>query len=119
MAGHKSKSIAPADPIRSRARSRRPRAAAPSEHPQPLNRLPGRDPPPATLDDAIEQERGRMNRACSVLSCLSHALLNQDDFDDDRDRPSFSDLAEIAHDLVADATHRLDSLFVGHLPRRR
>lgn len=119
MAGRESKSIPRADPHRSRARCRRPRAAAPSERPQPLNRLPGRDPPPATLDDAIEQERGRMNRACSVLACLSHALLYQDDFEGDPDRPSFSDLAELAHDLVADATHRLDSLYVGHLPRRR
>jgi hypothetical protein len=118
MAGHKSKSIHGAAPKRTRARARRPRAASP-DRPQPVDRLPGRDPPPATLDDAIEQERGRMNRACSVLACLSHVLLYQDDFEGDPDRPSFSDLAELAHDLVADAIHRLDSLYVGHLPRRR
>lgn len=118
MAGRKSKSIPPADPSRSHPR-RRSRTAAPPERAQPVNRLPSRDPPPATLDDAIEQERGRMNRACSVLACLAHALLYQDEFEDGRDRPSFSDLAELAHDLVADATHRLDSLYVGHLPRRR
>jgi hypothetical protein len=118
MAGHKSNSVPRAAPNRPRARNR-PRAAASPERPQPLNRLPTRDPPPTTLDDAIEQERGRMNRACSVLACLSHALLYQEDFEGNPDRPSFSDLAELAHDLVADAVHRLDSLYVGHLPRRR
>lgn len=89
------------------------------KRPQPIDRLPSRTSPPTTLDDAIEQERARMNRACSVLACLSHALLHQEDFEGDPDRPSFSDLAELAHDLVADATHRLDSLYIGHLRRRR
>lgn len=98
--------------------SRRRKAAAPPR-PEPIDRLPGRDPRPTTLEEAIEQERGRMDKACSVLGCLRHALTYQDHFEGDADRPSFADVAQLAHDLVADAVHRLDSLYIAHLPRER
>lgn len=86
---------------------------------EPLDRLPGRAPPPATLEEAIEQERGRMEKARSVLGCLRHALTYQEHFEGDADRPYFADVAELAHDLLADAIHRLDSLYIAHLPREQ
>lgn len=89
------------------------------QRPEPIDRLPGRTPPPTTLEEAIEQERGRMDRARSVLGCLKHALTYQEHFEGDVDRPSFADVAELAHDLVADAINRLDSLYIGHLPREQ
>jgi hypothetical protein len=115
MAEHKSGSM----PLRVRDRPRRRRSAAALKRPEPIDRLPGREPAPITLEEAIEQERGRMNKACAVLGCLKHALTYQEHFDGDPDRPSFADVAELAHDLVADATHRLDSLYIAHLPRER
>lgn len=115
MAGRKSTSKTPAG----RSRPRRRRKAAHQERPQPIDRLPGREPPPTTLEEAIEQERGRMGKACAVLGCLEHALTYEDHFEDDVDRPWFADVAGLAHDLVADATHRLDSLYIAHLPRER
>jgi hypothetical protein len=115
MAKHKSGSM----PRRGRDRTPRRRSAAASKRPEPIDRLPGREPPPTTLEEAIEQERGRMSKACAVLGCLKHALTYQEHFEGDPDRPSFADVAELAHDLVADATHRLDSLYIAHLPRER
>jgi hypothetical protein len=95
------------------------RSAAAPQRPEPIDRLPGREPPPTTLEEAIEQERGRMDKACSVLGCLRHSLTYQEHFEGDADRPSFADVAELARDLVADAVHRLDSLYIAHLPRER
>jgi hypothetical protein len=115
MAEHKSTSKT----TRGRNRPLRRRPATSPNRPQPIDRLPGREPPPATLEEAIEQERGRMDKACSVLGCLRHALTYQEHFEGDADRPSFADVAGLAHDLVADATHRLDSLYIAHLPRER
>jgi hypothetical protein len=115
MAVDKSTSKTPG--ARNRPLRRRPVASL--KRPQPIDRLPGREPPPATLEEAIEQERGRMDKACSVLGCLRHALTYQEHFEGDADRPSFADVAGLAHDLVADATHRLDSLYIAHLPRER
>jgi hypothetical protein len=115
MAGPKSKLKA----LASRNRRPRRRAAAVAKRAEPIDRLPGREPPPTTLEEAIEQERARMGKACAVLGCLKHALTYPEHFQGDPDRPSFADVAELAHDLVADATHRLDSLYIAHLPRER
>ena len=104
---------------RGRDRHSRHRKAAASPRPEPIDRLPGRYPRPTTLEEAIEQERGRMNRACSVLGCLRHALTYQEHFEGDANRPPFADVAELAQDLVADAIHRLDRLYIAHLPRER
>lgn len=95
------------------------RTVAARQRPEPIDRLPGRDPRPATLEEAIEQERDRMDRARSVLGCLRHSLTYPEHFEGDADRPSFADVADLAHDLVADAINRLDSVYIAHLPREQ
>jgi hypothetical protein len=115
MTERKSRSMIP--PGRDRLPRRR--SAAAPKRPAPIDRLPGREPPPTTLEEAIEQERARMGKACAVLGCLKHSLTYQAHFEGDPDRPWFADVAGLAHDLVADATHRLDSLYIAHLPRER
>ena len=68
------------------------------------------------LEKAIEIERSRLLRACSLLSCLAYAI------EDSRDRldPSgASDVAHLARELVDEAAGRLDRVSLQRHEGRR
>lgn len=71
---------------------------------------------PMSLEQALEDERGRLAEAQSVLGCLHVALLYAEDsrISDD---PDFANAAGIALKLVREAAHRLDATFVNPLVR--
>jgi len=64
------------------------------------------------LEDLIEEERGRLQKAEAVLECLQFAL-TYDDYFEPNEAPSYSDVADVARGLIRTAVNHLDSLYVG------
>lgn len=94
-------------PSRRRTRSIRPRRKGGDQEPEPGDFGP--------LRTKIEDERGELLRAVSVLRCLYSALL---DLGRDEDPTHYADVAEVACRLVQDSVCRLDSVYVGPLLKR-
>ena len=71
----------------------------------------GQDAPPTqSLSRIIEGERSRLTTAQSVLSCVREALAAAEDREQ---MPcGYADVVNIAQQLVREAVHRLDSVFV-------
>jgi hypothetical protein len=63
-------------------------------------------PVPEGLHEAIEEERGNLSKAESVLGCLAIAM---EYGADSVNVPYYPDLAEIARELVRQSIHGLDS----------
>jgi hypothetical protein len=73
---------------------------------------------PEKLQEAIEAERGNLSKAESVLGCLTIALEYGDT--ESTSGPYYSDVAEVARDLVRQSINGLDSLILErHLARDR
>lgn len=89
-------------PSRRRTRSIRPRRKGGDHESQPGDF--GR------LMRKIENERGELLRATSVLRCLYSGLL---DSGRDEDPTYYADVAEVACRLVRDSVDRLDSVVIG------
>lgn len=70
-----------------------------------------------TLEGAIERERARLMRADSVLGCASLALEYGDNADPRR--PYYSDVVDLARELVSESALRLDSVNLRPLMHRR
>jgi hypothetical protein len=64
----------------------------------------------ASLRETVEQQRGRLARAESVLGALHAALLYAED--DRNSHVDFADMAAVARELVRESVHRLDSVYV-------
>lgn len=60
----------------------------------------------ASLEQAIEFERGRLSNAQSILGCLHAALLSAEERN--QPEPGCADVAAMALRLVREAVHRLD-----------
>lgn len=58
------------------------------------------------LEDAIEDERVRLMKAHSVLSCITLAMEGDDGAD--KDGPHYPSMIEIARDLINESIRRLD-----------
>ncbi len=65
-----------------------------------------------SLEDLIEEERGRLRQAEAVLECLQFAL-TYDDWFEPNEAPSYSDVADVARGIIRMAVDHLDSLHVG------
>ena len=91
-----------------RTRSTRSRRKHRVEEPEPQSFRP--------LQEAIENERGELTRAESVLGCLAFALLYSDWVTENP--PDYASVAEIARRIVSDSVHRLDSVYVNPLIKR-
>lgn len=63
-----------------------------------------------TIEQAIENERGRLSHAQSVLKCLRNALLHAED--SNGGEPGYAEVAEIALKLIRESVHRLDSVYL-------
>jgi hypothetical protein len=66
-------------------------------------------PVPAALHEAIENERGNLARAESVLGCLAISMEHEADASE---RPYYPDVASLARELVKQSINRLDSLIL-------
>jgi hypothetical protein len=68
-------------------------------------------PPPIThaSDAAIECARKQLMRTRAVLDCARFVLLYDDQLEGEQ-RPSFSDVIDVARDLVGSVTDALDSV---------
>jgi hypothetical protein len=64
-------------------------------------------PVPEGLHEAIEEERGNLSKAESVLGCLAIAMEYEAD---SVDGPHYPDVAELARELVRKSINGLDSL---------
>jgi hypothetical protein len=62
---------------------------------------------PEGLHEAIENERGNLSKAESVLGCLAIAMEYEAD---SVDGPYYPDVAQLARELVRQSIHGLDSL---------
>lgn len=62
------------------------------------------------LEEAIENERSRLQQAESILVCAHIALENADEEDDDV--PYYPDLVDMARKLVRETVHRLDWVYM-------
>ena len=91
-----------------RARSTRSKRRRRVEEPEPQSFRP--------LQEAIENERGELTRAESVLGCLAFALLYSDWITENP--PDYASVAEIARRIVGDSVRRLDSVYVNPLIKR-
>lgn len=60
----------------------------------------------ASLEQAIEVERGRLSNAQSILGCLHAALLSAEE--KNLPEPGCADVVAIALKLIREAVHRLD-----------
>jgi len=67
-------------------------------------------PVPRALHEAIENERGNLSKAESVLGCLVVSMEHNGDSADCADRPYYPDVAQLARELVKQSINRLDSL---------
>lgn len=67
----------------------------------------------SSLEEAIEQERERLQQADSILGCLHSSLELADE--DASDPPYYPDLVALARKLVREAVNRLDSIYLGKL----
>lgn len=70
---------------------------------------------PDSLHDAIEDERGRLLKAVSILRCMKISLESSLESETHlADRPYYPDIAEMALALVMQAFNGLDSLNLGN-----
>jgi hypothetical protein len=89
-------------PSRRRTRSIRPRRKGGDQEPAPTDF--------GSLRTRVENERGELLRATSVLRCLYSVLL---DSGRDEDPTYYADVAEVVCRLVQDSVDRLDSVVIG------
>jgi len=68
------------------------------------------DPTQHSIEQTIENERGRLSRAQSILKCLHSALVQAEERDSGE--PAYADAADIALRLIRESVHRLDSVYV-------
>jgi hypothetical protein len=66
-------------------------------------------PVPDALHEVIENERGNLSKAESVLGCLAISMEYEGD---PIDRPYYPDVAQLARDLVRQSINGLDSLAI-------
>src|SRR6267142_3513441 len=66
-------------------------------------------PVPEGLHEAIEDERGNLSKAESLLGCLAIAMEYEAD---SVNGPHYPDVAELARELVRQSINRLDSLML-------
>ena len=66
------------------------------------------------LEDAIDEERGRLMRAHSLLNCIAIAMDAEDI--SPGSGPHYPTLIETARDLVNESINRLDSVNLGRKP---
>jgi len=64
---------------------------------------------PEGLHEAIEDERGNLSKAESLLGCLAIAMEYESD---SVNGPHYPDVAELARELVRQSINRLDSLML-------
>lgn len=70
------------------------------------SRHPDSEDVPASLEQVIEVERGRLSNAQSILGCLHAALLSAEERN--QPEPGCADVVAIAVRLIREAVHRLD-----------
>ena len=100
-----------------RGRNRTPPSSRRTRSTRPKRRVEEPEPQAfGPLQEAIENERGELARAESVLGCLAFALLYSDWINENP--PDYASVAEIARRILSDSVHRLDSVYVNPLIKR-
>ncbi len=90
-----------------RRTSSTPRKRNSSEHHSVSDGYPYGVPVPEALHEAIEEERGSLSKAESLLGCLAISMEHETD---PATAPYYPDVAGLARDLLKQSINRLDSL---------